>query len=65
MNVRTDDLRIRDIRELTTPESMIGAMVNVLLPERFEATDDNAERVRNALDEAGFEELLASGRSGE
>ena len=42
-------------RPFTTPESMIGAMVNVLLPERFESTESNADRVRDALDEAGFE----------
>jgi len=42
-------------RSFTTPESMIGAMVNVLLPERFESTESNANRVRDALDAAGFE----------
>jgi len=42
-------------RPFTTPESMIGAMVNVRLPERFEATDANADRIRDELEEAGFE----------
>ena len=42
-------------RPFTTPESMIGAMVNVRLPERFEATEANAERVRDELEQAGFE----------
>ena len=42
-------------RPFTTPESMIGSMVSVRLPEQFEATDANANRVRNALEEAGFE----------
>jgi isopenicillin-N epimerase len=39
----------------TTPESMIGAMVSVRLPTRFEATDASAESVRSALESAGFE----------
>jgi isopenicillin-N epimerase len=51
-------------RPFTTPEAMIGAMVNVLLPDRFESTDDNAERVRNALDEAGFELPVYAGPRG-
>jgi isopenicillin-N epimerase len=42
-------------RPFTTPESMIGAMVNVRLPARFEATEANADRVRDALEDAGFE----------
>ena len=42
-------------RPFTTPESMIGAMVNVRLPDRFEATETNADRIRDELEEAGFE----------
>jgi isopenicillin-N epimerase len=42
-------------RPFTTPESMIGAMVNVRLPARFEPTEANADRIRDELDEAGFE----------
>ena len=42
-------------RPFTTPESMIGAMVNVRLPEHFEATDANADRIHDELEEAGFE----------
>ena len=42
-------------RSFTTPESMIGAMVNVRLPGRFEATESNADRIRDALEAAGFE----------
>jgi isopenicillin-N epimerase len=42
-------------RSFTTPESMIGAMVNVRLPARFELTEANAVRIRDELDEAGFE----------
>lgn len=51
-------------RPFTTPESMIGAMVNVLLPERFESTESNADRVRDALDEAGFEVPVFAGPHG-
>ena len=49
---------------MSTPESMIGAMVNVLLPERFESTESNADRVRDALDDAGFEVPVFAGPHG-
>jgi isopenicillin-N epimerase len=51
-------------RTFTTPESMIGAMVNVHLPERFESTDANAGRVRGALEQAGFELPVFAGPHG-
>jgi isopenicillin-N epimerase len=51
-------------RPFTTPESMIGSMVNVLLPERFESTEANADRVRDALDDAGFEVPVFAGPRG-
>ena len=51
-------------RPFTTPESMIGAMVNVRLPERFEATEANADRVRAALERAGFEVPVYAGPHG-
>ena len=42
-------------RPFTTPESMIGAMVSVRLPERFETTEANATRIHDELEAAGFE----------
>jgi selenocysteine lyase/cysteine desulfurase len=36
----------------------------VLLPERFESTDANADRVRDALDAAGFEVPVFAGPHG-
>lgn len=51
-------------RPFTTPESMIGAMVNVLLPERFDSTESNADHVQHALDAAGFEIPVFAGPHG-
>ena len=51
-------------RPFTTPESMIGSMVNVLLPDRFESSEANADRVRDALDDAGFELPVFAGPYG-
>lgn len=45
----------------TTPESMVGSMVNVLLPP---AAGDHAETVRAALDAAGFEVPIYTGPNG-
>ncbi len=45
----------------TTPEEMIGSMVNVRLPAGFGTTDDDAERVRAALEAEGFEVPLYAG----
>jgi len=39
----------------TTPEAMIGAMVTVQLPSRFDASVDAAEAARAGLEEAGIE----------
>jgi isopenicillin-N epimerase len=39
----------------TTPEEMIGSMVNVRLPAELGSTWDDAERVRATLEAAGFE----------
>ena len=38
-----------------TPEEMIGAMVTVQLPSRFDATVDAAEAARTGLEQAGIE----------
>lgn len=45
----------------TTPEEMIGSMVNVRLPAGFGSTADDAERVRAALEADGFEVPLYAG----
>ena len=45
----------------TTPEEMIGSMVNVRLPAGFGTTADDAERVRAALEAEGFEVPLYAG----
>ena len=39
----------------TTPEQMIGSMVNVRLPATFGTTNDDAERLRADLEAAGIE----------
>ena len=39
----------------TTPEEMIGSMVNVRLPAHLGSTSDDAERTRAALEADGFE----------
>ena len=39
----------------TTPEAMIGAMVTVQLPSRFDASVDAAEAARAGLEQAGIE----------
>jgi isopenicillin-N epimerase len=45
----------------TTPEEMIGAMVNVRLPESLGTTAADAERTRSALEEAGIEAPVYAG----
>jgi isopenicillin-N epimerase len=45
----------------TTPEEMIGSMVNVRLPAQFGTTTDDAERVRAALEAEGIEVPLYAG----
>ena len=45
----------------TTPESMIGSMVNVRLPVALGSTGDDAERTRAALEAAGIEVPVYSG----
>jgi isopenicillin-N epimerase len=45
----------------TTPETMIGAMVNVRLPPLLGTTDEAAERVRTELDNAGIEVPIYAG----
>jgi isopenicillin-N epimerase len=41
--------------EFRTPESMIGAMASVLLPERLGTTDEHAQGVQRSLDAHGIE----------
>ncbi|MEP7202981.1 MAG: aminotransferase class V-fold PLP-dependent enzyme [Ilumatobacteraceae bacterium] len=48
----------------TTPEEMIGSMVNVRLPAEFGSSWDEAERVRASLEAEGFEVPLYSGPDG-
>jgi isopenicillin-N epimerase len=48
----------------TTPEDMIGSMVNVRLPAELGSTWDDAERVRANLETEGFEVPLYSGPDG-
>jgi isopenicillin-N epimerase len=48
----------------STPEEMIGSMVNVRLPAQFGSTGDDAERVRAALEVEGIEVPLYSGPDG-
>ena len=45
----------------TTPEGMIGSMVNVRLPVALGSTGDDAERTRAALEAAGIEVPVYSG----
>ena len=45
----------------TTPEEMIGSMVNVRLPAQFGTTADDAERVRAALEAEDIEVPLYAG----
>jgi isopenicillin-N epimerase len=44
-----------------TPEAMIGSMVNVPLPARLGTTDDDADRLRAQLDDAGIEVPVFAG----
>ena len=44
-----------------TPESMIGSMVTVQLPDRLMSDDGNAERVRSELEALGFEVPIYAG----
>ena len=48
----------------TTPEEMIGSMVNVRLPAELGSTWDDAERVRADLEAEGFEVPLYAGPDG-
>ena len=45
----------------TTPETMIGSMVNVRLPTALGSTRDDAERVRAALEAEGIEVPIYAG----
>ena len=45
----------------TTPEEMIGSMINVRLPAGLGSTADDAERVRAALEAEGFEVPIYAG----
>ena len=45
----------------TTPETMIGSMVNVRLPAALGSTRDDAERVRAALETEGIEVPIYAG----
>lgn len=47
----------------STPEEMIGAMVNIRLPESLGTTADDAERLRAALEDAGIEIPVYAGAS--
>ena len=48
----------------TTPESMIGAMVSVRLPDRWPNTPESARRLQGALDEHGIEIPVHAGPDG-
>jgi isopenicillin-N epimerase len=48
----------------TTPEEMIGSMVNVRLPAHFGSTDDDAERLRVDLEAAAIEVPVYPGADG-
>jgi len=47
----------------STPEEMIGSMINVRLPADLGSARDDAERVRDALEVAGFEVPIYAGAS--
>jgi isopenicillin-N epimerase len=47
-----------------TPEEMIGSMVNVRLPAELGSTDDDAERVRAALEAEAIEVPIYAGADG-
>ncbi len=48
----------------TTPEGMIGSMVNVRLPANFGTTEDDAEHLRADLEAAAIEVPVYPGRDG-